>query len=108
MSRRAVLAATVVGLSIIAQISGAAAEVKYRGDGRSLKTAITVLNAGSHRMGVHMEYVYIRQRMPGCKVVQQTLLERKGRFYDELALENCRMKLIYFDVTQFLGPGKKR
>ncbi|MGE0213667.1 MAG: hypothetical protein AB7S41_18420 [Parvibaculaceae bacterium] len=103
------LGVAALGLSLAAATSLAVAkEVKFRGDGRSIRTAITILNAGSHYMGVHMEYVYVRQKLPGCKVVQQSLLEKNGRFYDELVLGNCRTKVLYFDVTQFLRPKKRR
>ena len=67
-------------------------------DGSSLEKAIIVDNIGA-------EYEWLRKNCAGCKFVQQSLLQKKGKHYDMLTVElpNGAKKDYYFDINSFFG-----
>lgn len=63
--------------------------------------------AGSHE-GVPLEYKVVARLYPGWKRVTQSLIQRDGKSFDVLELENVEAQRVkvYFDITAWVGvPG---
>lgn len=76
------------------------------GTGDYFDSAITFTQplAGSHE-GVPLEYKVMAVLYPGWKRVTQSLIQRDGKSFDVLELENVegqRVK-VYFDITSWMG-----
>lgn len=80
-------------------------------NGLSFDDAIIVHNASSHFEGVDVEYNLISQKYGNreidWKLKKQTLVERAGKFFDqiEIILKNGLEISLYFDITEFFGKG---
>jgi len=67
-------------------------------DGSSYEKAVKVKNIGQ-------EYDWLRKNCNGCKFVQQSLQQNKGKYYDVLTVElhDGSKKDYYFDINSFYG-----
>lgn len=67
-------------------------------DGLSLETAIKVKS-------VSEEYAFIRKNCQNCQLLGQSLINHKGKFFDEITVINSDGKEIsyYFDINSFFG-----
>jgi hypothetical protein len=82
----------------------ALAKISYGGGaGSSFGTAITI-KASNNFEGVKAEYAWIRKRLPGWRVVGQSLLTRGSKNYDVIEITKAgKRKTLYFDITNFFG-----
>lgn len=76
----------------------------YGGDGSSFEKAV-IIKAPNTIVGVSAEYQWIRDNLPGWKVIGQALLNDKKKMYDrmECISSNGEKKFIYFEITSFFG-----
>lgn len=77
-----------------------------RGDGSSFEKAI-VISASSENSGVDAEYTYLKRHFPGYHFRSQSLQGHNHKEYDvlEFTAADGNKKVIYFDVTSFLGKS---
>jgi len=78
-------------------------DTKITKDGLSIENAIKVKNIAE-------EYEYVKNHCQNCQLLGQALIEREGKFYDELRLKKTDEKEIayYFDLSSFFGRRYKR
>ncbi len=73
------------------------------GDGSSLEEAIIISNCDDVE-GVDQEYLEIRRLYGHFKMLKQSLLNTKGRVYDQIELQvEGEIKVMFFDITDFFG-----
>ncbi|NOZ12200.1 MAG: hypothetical protein GXO69_00970 [Acidobacteria bacterium] len=75
------------------------------GNGLSLETAVSILNAKGEDDGVRSEYHWIAVHHPDWKVRGQALLQGKHGIYDKIICVRPDGKTvdIYFDISRFFG-----
>lgn len=75
------------------------------GPGESLATAV-VIQASETLEGIRAEHAWIREHLPGARMVKQRLLHGP-RVYDQIEVElpSGERRTVYFDVTRFYGSG---
>ena len=73
--------------------------------GYSMENPITFPGVASESQGVALEYKWVRDNLPGCKVKTQSLIHQGKKSFDslELACASGQVKVIYFDITSFFG-----
>lgn len=71
---------------------------------KSIKDGLTIENAIKVRSVVE-EYEYVRKNCKDCMLLEQSLIEHKGKHYDELRLKKADGQEIsyYFDISSFYG-----
>ncbi|MFX1273433.1 MAG: hypothetical protein ACFFBP_21395 [Promethearchaeota archaeon] len=76
------------------------------GDGSSIDKAIVISDC-DHMEGIDQEYREIRRKFGFYKLIEQSLLDVKGRKYDRLILEidGPQTIEIYFDISEIFGKG---
>jgi hypothetical protein len=75
------------------------------GDGSSVKQAVVIKNAKDEGEGIDAEQAWINKVHPGWMKGKQSLVDEKGRAYDEIeyATSKGKTKTIYFDITDFFN-----
>lgn len=69
---------------------------KLKNDGLTLETAIKVKS-------VDEEYAYVRENCKNCKLLNQSLIEHKGKYFDKISLTNSEGSNVsyFFDINSF-------
>ncbi|MDR2981233.1 MAG: hypothetical protein LBV12_03190 [Puniceicoccales bacterium] len=77
---------------------------KSKQDGFSYETAIVIKEKKSDK-GVAAEYAWLKKKLPGHKVLKQSLDSKGDKKYDvfEVRLRDGTERKVYFDITGFFG-----
>jgi hypothetical protein len=75
------------------------------GDGTSCDKAIVIQGATGEHDGVRSEYIWLREHVPGYKMIRQAAVNGKGRVYDRLDYtdKDGAQHSTCFDITAFYG-----